>query len=248
MQQMNWIGNTQKIPYFFFCVLFYVIFILPLSAQSPADKEIFKNADKFIRAENYREALNALDAVSAAGRNESRYMFFKAYSYEKLNEPDKALENYRLFYSKTKSLSTQQKIEELEQLIEQKTWNENARKNCRRCSGSGYYDDFKGCEACNHTGRRATTCNRCYGDGEATCYKCNGSGIAVGLSIMNAISQGLNSTGSSAPPQNVPCTTCQGSGTQRCYSCSNGQSSENCYMCNGAGKLPVKSECITHQP
>ena len=218
-----------------------------LHAQSPADKEIFKNADKLIEAENYREALNSLDGVSAAGRNESRYMFFNAYCYEKLNEPEKALENYRLFYSKTKSLTTQAKIEELELKLERRIQNENARENCSRCMGSGYYADFKGCDACNNSGKRYSTCSRCNGDEIAPCSACDGTGMAVGLSLINAFSQGFNNPSSTTQAQPVPCTSCNGSKEQKCYSCYSGRMAENCYSCGGAGKLPVKSECLTHQ-
>ena len=218
-----------------------------LLAQSPADKEIFKNADKLIDAENYQEALNSMDGVSSAGRNESRYMFFNAYCYEKLNEPEKALENYRLFYSKTKSLTTQAKIEELEQLIALRIQNENARDNCSRCKGSGYYNEFIGCDACDHSGKQYSTCSRCNGDERAPCSGCDGSGISVGLSLLSAFSQGYNNPNSTAPAQPVPCTSCNGSKEQKCYSCYSGKMAENCFKCGGTGKLSIKSECIMHQ-
>jgi hypothetical protein len=239
------VANTLR-PFMPLCLVLLFTSI-HLHAQSPADKEIFKNADKLIDAKNYREALNSMDGVSSAGRNESRYMFLNAYCYEKLNEPEKALENYRLFYSKTKSVTTQAKIEELEQQLERRVQNENARETCSRCKGSGYYADFKGCDACNNSGKRYSTCNRCNGDEIAPCSACDGTGMAVGLSLINAFSQGFNNPNSTTQAQPIPCTSCNGSKEQKCFSCYSGRMAENCYSCGGAGKLPVKSECVTHQ-
>lgn len=102
---------------------------------------------------------------------------------------------------------------------------------CPFCNNTGIREIETPCGKCNGEGRvYSGTCPLCDGKGQAICPVCRGKGILKGASELGSVFK--------------PCKNCQGKGYVVCPRC-HGKKQEGhlCDVCNGKGKMKLKTTC-----
>lgn len=232
-------------------IILAVFSIFLFSGFDNADKEKILNAQHAIDVYgNYQQGLDMLSSVSAAGQSDPLYLSLMGRAYDNLGDKDNALIYYQKYLaihpSDAKIAALKQRIEDDKAEAERKA---EAKRNCWKCHGTGYYMGSVDCGHCSGTGQVDGNCSNCYGTGSVTCSRCKGSGSNTAASIINAISTGLNNglngTNDSADP--VPCSSCDGTGKVTCSSCDgSGRAKKTCYYCNGTGSTTKQMRCDLH--
>jgi hypothetical protein len=198
-----------------------LIFAITTVFAQTDDQITYLRVDNQITSGNYDRALELLTTISAEGKKSSSYLSSIASCYEKSKKYDQAADSYKLLYQKTKSPDALKKIAEMKDLQDEQAKNEETKKNCQKCFGTGYKIESKTCTQCNGDGTISATCSKenvgdffasrgrfCNGTGK--CDMCGGTGTRI-----------LN----------------MGSGRQEvgsCY-CHDGK----CMVCHGTGKVAI---------
>ena len=190
----------------FFLMLLLVGFQLEaqvVEKLSLDDEIAFQRVENQIKIENYKDALKILENISESGKNNKLYLPKIALCNDKLNYYDNAILYYKQLYSKTNSLEYVKKIAEMEDKKAEKLAKEaeklakeEYRRNCKKCNGTGFYNQSVrvDCNFCDGDGLRdcyycrgtryypdGVLCKKCSGDGYQICYECDKNHKVDGL-------------------------------------------------------------------
>ena len=129
-------------------------------------------------------------------------------------------------------------------VIEKKESNEDKKRNCSQCNGTGYYTTSVQCIRCNASGMMQKKCDKCRGEGTIDCSKCHGTGKNTTAVMLNTA---LTLAGGTPSSDNETCSTCGGAGKIECNVCEGtGKVDQTCSSCNGSGIVTNKVRCTLH--
>lgn len=225
------------------CLLFVLLLFASVAGSyaQMGDPEYLANAEHaLLNYQNCEATEGNLRKVSLPGQNQPLYLLLKGKHAEICKKnTDSALHYYSLYLRKNPS---DQSIQSAYKVLIQKKRDEEKKKDCHWCKGTGYYEDSEKCSQCN--GKRYTgteTCSKCEGTGKRDCTFCE-DGVNACKQCEGSGCRACNGRGG------FYCSVCNGAGDRgQCHYCwGKGKKEVRCTRCDGDGRIDVRTKCTSH--
>lgn len=208
---------------------------LSLTVNKEDQKKLDKVSKLINKSTNYFAAKSILLTISEEAINDENYLQLSAIVFDSCKDYNEAIKSYsglmKIHPEKTELAA---RIDELKKLENIRAEKERIRlekiKACTKCNCTDKIKLITTCEVCYGKGEALISCMKCRGVGRVKCESCNGSGLIK------------------LDQYSTPDPACGGLGTLQCPDqCSKGQVLGTCKTCRGKGTVETTQKCDMHE-